>query len=111
MVILLPLGMSDMIRRDVAQSNAAHQILQWQWDRQWRKAWPRDSMSMGFRMTEWDTKLLSYGELFEEEMMNLTVNIPLEKALDKGWEILASCFTREETGLRTELLKKFWPEG
>jgi V/A-type H+-transporting ATPase subunit B len=74
----------------------------------------RESMekkSMGFRMTEWDTKLLSYGELFEEEMMNLTVNIPLEKALDKGWEILASCFTREETGLRTELLKKFWPEG
>ena len=30
-------------------------------------------------------KLLKYGELFESEMMDLTVNIPLEEALDTGW--------------------------
>ena len=41
--------------------------------------------------------------------MDLTVNIPLEGALNKGWEILADCFTPEETGLKTDLLKKFWP--
>jgi V/A-type H+-transporting ATPase subunit B len=33
----------------------------------------------------------------------------LEGALDKGWEILADCFTPEETGLRSELTKAFWP--
>jgi V/A-type H+-transporting ATPase subunit B len=64
---------------------------------------------MGFRMSEWDTKLLQYGDLFEERLMDLSVNIPLEKALDRGWEILAQCFTPQETGLRTELMKKFWP--
>jgi V/A-type H+-transporting ATPase subunit B len=37
------------------------------------------------------------------------VNIPLEGALDKGWEILADCFTPEETGLRSDLTKTFWP--
>ena len=42
-------------------------------------------------------------------MMDLSVNIPLEKALDKGWEILEESFTSEETGLRTELITKFWP--
>jgi V/A-type H+-transporting ATPase subunit B len=42
-------------------------------------------------------------------MMDLSVNIPLEKALDLGWEILAACFRPEETGLRTELIKEFWP--
>jgi V/A-type H+-transporting ATPase subunit B len=42
-------------------------------------------------------------------MMDLSVNIPLEGALDKGWEILAECFTPEETGLRSELTKAFWP--
>ncbi|RKX74558.1 MAG: V-type ATP synthase subunit B [Spirochaetes bacterium] len=68
-----------------------------------------EKKSMGFRMTEWDNKLLKYGEIFERELMDLSVNIPLEKALDKGWEILADCFTPEETGLRTELLKTFWP--
>lgn len=68
-----------------------------------------EKMSMGFKMSEWDDKLLKYGELFEAEMMDLTVNIPLEKALDRGWEILAESFTSEETGLRTELINKFWP--
>ncbi|MEM5947706.1 V-type ATP synthase subunit B [Spirochaetia bacterium 38H-sp] len=69
-----------------------------------------EKKSMGFRMSEWDSKLLKYGTLFERELMDLSVNIPLEKALDKGWEILAECFTPEETGLRSDLVKKFWPK-
>jgi V/A-type H+-transporting ATPase subunit B len=69
-----------------------------------------EKRSMGFMMTSWDNKLLEYGELFEQEMMDLSVNIPLEKALDKGWEILAECFTPDETGLRTELVTKHWPK-
>ena len=70
-----------------------------------------EKKAMGFRMSEWDQKLLKYGDIFEREMMDLSVNIPLEEALDKGWEILADCFTPEETGLRSELTKKFWPNG
>ena len=70
-----------------------------------------EKKSMGFRMSDWDNKLLKYGQLFEDRLMDLSVNIPLEKALDTGWEILAGCFTKEETGLRSELLNKFWPNG
>lgn len=69
-----------------------------------------EKKAMGFMMSDWDSKLLKYGELFEKEMMDLSVNIPLERALDLGWEILASCFKSEETGLRTELIEKFWPK-
>jgi V/A-type H+-transporting ATPase subunit B len=69
-----------------------------------------EKKSMGFIMTSWDDKLLKYGETFEKEMMDLSVNIPLEGALDLGWEILADCFSPEETGLRTELIDKFWPK-
>ncbi|MDR0501889.1 MAG: V-type ATP synthase subunit B [Treponema sp.] len=67
--------------------------------------------AMGFVMTQWDEKLLEYGGQFEKRMMDLSVNIPLEKALDLGWEILSSCFKPEETGLRTELISKFWPKS
>jgi V/A-type H+-transporting ATPase subunit B len=70
-----------------------------------------EKRSMGFRMSEWDNKLLKYGKLFESKMMDLSVNIPLEQALDNGWQILASCFTKEETGFRTELTEKFWPKN
>jgi V/A-type H+/Na+-transporting ATPase subunit B len=70
-----------------------------------------EKKSMGFRMSDWDQKLLKYGEMFESEMMDLSVNIPLEQALDRGWEILAACFEPAETGLRTELIDQFWPTG
>jgi len=69
-----------------------------------------EKRAMGFRMSEWDRKLLKYGKLFEANMMDLSVNISLENALDKGWEILAECFTPEETRMKTDLINKFWPE-
>ena len=69
-----------------------------------------EKQSMGFRMTAWDQKLLKYGHRFEKEMMDISVNIPLEKALDLGWEILADCFEPAETGIRSEIVAKFWPK-
>lgn len=70
-----------------------------------------EKKSMGFMMSEWDEKLLKYGEMFEREMMDLSVNIPLEGALDKGWIILAACFNKEETGLKSELIEQYWPKN
>ncbi|MFH1772598.1 MAG: V-type ATP synthase subunit B [Candidatus Omnitrophota bacterium] len=67
-----------------------------------------EKRAMGFRMSEWDQKLLKYGSLFKAQMMDLSVNIPLEQALDNGWKILGECFRPEETSFRTELIKEFW---
>ena len=68
-----------------------------------------EKQSMGFRMSDWDKKLLKYGALFEKEMMDLSVNIPLEQALDNGWKILAQCFQPAETGIKSDLVRQFWP--
>ena len=69
-----------------------------------------EKKSMGFMMSEWDEKLLKYGHLFETKLMDLSVNIPLEEALDLGWEILAECFEPNETGLKTSLIQERWPK-
>ncbi|MBR1402544.1 MAG: V-type ATP synthase subunit B [Treponema sp.] len=68
-----------------------------------------EKKSMGFMMSKWDEKLLKYGEMFEKEMMDLSVNISLEGALDLGWKILADCFDKDETGIKSELIAEFWP--
>jgi V/A-type H+/Na+-transporting ATPase subunit B len=70
-----------------------------------------EKKAMGFRMSAWDEKLLKYGRLFEEGLMDLDVNIPLFDALDRGWEILANCFLPDETGIRSDLIAGFWPEN
>jgi V/A-type H+-transporting ATPase subunit B len=69
-----------------------------------------EKQAMGFQMSSWDKKLLRYGKIFEDKMMSLKVNIPLEKALDQGWEILAECFEPEETGIRKSIIEKYWPK-
>ena len=69
-----------------------------------------EKKAMGFLMSEWDEKLLKYGSLFESKLMDLSVNIPLEEALDLGWEILAECFEKNETGLKSDLISKYWPK-
>ena len=68
-----------------------------------------EKKNMGFAMSRWDTKLLKYGELFENKLMDLSVNMSLEDSLDLGWEILAECFEKDETGLKSDLIEEFWP--
>lgn len=68
-----------------------------------------EKKNMGFSMTRWDEKLLKYGQLFENELMDLSVNLSLEEALDMGWRILADCFEKDETGIKSDLTEEFWP--
>ncbi len=69
-----------------------------------------EKRSMGFQMSAWDKKLLIYGERFETELMDLSVNTPLEKGLDSGWKILSDIFEPTETGIKESLLKQYWPK-
>lgn len=68
----------------------------------------RERKSMGFRLSKWDEKLLSFSDLFEEKMMNLEVNSPLTEALDTGWMILKDCFEADEVGIKQSLVDKYW---
>ena len=68
-----------------------------------------EKKNMGFAMNRWDEKLLKYGELFERKLMDLSVNLTLEESLDLGWVILADCFEKDETGIKSDLTDEFWP--
>ena len=70
----------------------------------------REKRDMGFEMSEWDGKLLTYGDLFESKIMDLSVNIQLFDALDRCWDILAECFEPAETGIRRSIIENHWPK-
>ncbi len=70
-----------------------------------------EKRSMGFRMTEYDSKLVKFGGLFEDKLMDLRVTLHLEDALDTCWEILKECFESDECGMPTELIQEFWPKN
>jgi V/A-type H+-transporting ATPase subunit B len=68
-----------------------------------------EKRAMGFRMSDWDNQLLRYGVAFEERLMSLEVDLPLERALDEGWAILADCFEPAQSGLPNALVERYWP--
>ena len=68
-----------------------------------------EKKNMGFAMSRWDEKLLKYGLLFENRLMDLSVNMTLEESLDTGWKILSECFEKDETGIKSDLTEAFWP--
>jgi len=70
----------------------------------------RERQSMGFKLSAWDQKLLKYSRLFEDKMMNLAVNCPIEQALDLGWELLEKCFDSCETGIKQDFVERYWPK-
>ncbi|MBL7219693.1 MAG: V-type ATP synthase subunit B [Phycisphaerae bacterium] len=70
----------------------------------------REKRDMGFEMSQWDEKLLRYGVMFESNIMDLGVNIPLFDALDRCWEILAECFEPKEIGVRNSIIEAHWPK-
>lgn len=71
----------------------------------------RERQSMGFRLSKWDEKLLNFSKLFEERMMKLDVNLPLDEALDLGWKTLAECFQPNEVGIKQSIVDKYWPKA
>lgn len=70
----------------------------------------RERQAMGFKLSRWDEKLLTYSHLFEDRMMNLEVNYTLEQALDLGWQTLAECFQSDEVGIKQSVVNKYWPK-
>lgn len=70
----------------------------------------RDLESMGFPLLPWHKRLIHYSRLFEDRIMNLQVKLPLEEALDLGWQILAECFDPEHTKIKKAILDKYWPK-
>lgn len=71
----------------------------------------RERLGMGFKLSQWDEKLLRYAGLFESRMMNLEVNLSLEEAIDLGWTTLAECFDSAEVGIKDSFVEKYWPKN
>ncbi len=64
--------------------------------------------SMAFDLSEFDEKLLRYGELFRERFTRIDVDLRLNDALDLGWETLAACFEPDELLMKEDLVAEFY---
>ncbi len=66
--------------------------------------------AMAFELSSYDLKLLKFGGLFRERFMDIDITLPLEDALDLGWETLAECFEPQELLMKQALVDKYFPK-
>ena len=66
--------------------------------------------AMAFELSDYDHKLLKFGELFEKRFMDINVSLPLEQALDLAWKTLAECFDPQELLMKQALIDKYFPK-
>ena len=66
--------------------------------------------AMAFELSDFDRKLLKFGQLFKQRFMDINVSIPLEPALDLGWKTLAECFEPQELLMKQALIDKYFPK-
>ena len=66
--------------------------------------------AMAFELSDYDHKLLKFGELFEKRFMDINVSLPLEQALDLAWKTLAECFDPPELLMKQTLIDKYFPK-
>jgi V/A-type H+-transporting ATPase subunit B len=64
--------------------------------------------AMAFELTEFDRKLLRFGNLFRDRFMGINVSMALEPALDLCWQTLAECFEPQELLMKEHLIEKYY---
>src|SRR6516162_8490171 len=65
--------------------------------------------AMAFDLSAYDHQLIQFAELFTTRFMALNVSLPLEEALDLGWQTLAECFEPHELLMKQALIDKYYP--
>jgi V/A-type H+/Na+-transporting ATPase subunit B len=65
--------------------------------------------AMAFELSDFDEKLLKFGQLFRKRFMDINVSISLEDALDLSWQTLAECFDESELLMKQALIDKYFP--
>jgi V/A-type H+/Na+-transporting ATPase subunit B len=69
----------------------------------------QQKQAMAFDLSAYDQKLIRFADTFTTRFMNLDVSMPLEQALDVGWQTLAECFEPDELLMKRELIDKYYP--
>lgn len=65
--------------------------------------------AMAFELSDYDLRLIRYGELFRQRFMDIRVALSLEEALDLGWQTMAEFFSPEELLVRQSLIDAYYP--
>lgn len=70
----------------------------------------KTKLENGFELTHYDRRALDFAREYSRELLAIDVDLDMQKILTIGWQLVAKYFEKEETGIRQDILDKYWPE-
>lgn len=68
----------------------------------------RTKLDNGFDLTEYDRRTLQFAREYSRELLAIDINVEVEAMLDTGWKLFGKYFTKDEVGIKAELMEKHW---
>ena len=69
----------------------------------------KTKLENGFDLSDYDLRCLDYAKEYASRLLAIDVNIKIDEMLDTAWELFAKYFTKAETGIKQNLIDKYWP--
>ncbi len=70
----------------------------------------KTKLENGFDLSDYDLRCLDYAREYATRLLAIDVNIKIDEMLDTAWELFAKYFTKAETGIKQNLIDKYWPD-
>ncbi len=71
----------------------------------------KTKMENGFDLSDYDMRCLDYAKEYASRLLAIDVNIGIDEMLDTAWELFGKYFTKAETGIKQELIDRYWPKS
>lgn len=68
----------------------------------------RTKMENGFELTDYDMRALNFAKEYSRELLAIDINIDTDKMLDTAWQLFGKYFTKDEVGIKKEIMDKYW---
>ena len=68
----------------------------------------KTKLENGFELTDYDRRALGFAKDYSAALLAIDVNIGVEKMLDTGWELFGRYFSKDEVGIKQELMNRYW---
>ena len=69
----------------------------------------KTKLENGFDLSDYDLRCLDYAKEYASRLLAIDVNIKIDEMLDTAWELFGKYFSKAETGIRQDLIDKYWP--
>jgi V/A-type H+-transporting ATPase subunit B len=68
----------------------------------------KTKLENGFDLTEYDRRTLDFAREYSRELLAIDINIETDAMLDTGWKLFGKYFTKDEVGIKQEIMDTYW---